>query len=321
MGAYLKLGDRGIKGLFWGKYELHTSGLWAPSVANMYKSDQASETFRFLGPVGTMQEWKGKGREKKQLAAYELKIRHVKSELTVEFDIDDMDREQTGGQIQNRISTMGIRAATLPEKGITQVMITPGNSYDGIAFYGDHMAGNATRINNDIADTTIVDPLAPTTTDMLRNIMNAIARINGSTDQAGEPLNDAVSDFAVVFPSLYQGPIAGALGDTFTTAGTSNTLRALIEGNSGRRLTILPLVNPRLPVPVTTGVFYVVALGTPEKPFIWQDEVHDGQVTKFDSLLEGSDTTFMTDKVLYGVKRKGAAIPGEHSAVVRVTVS
>lgn len=320
MGAFKLLGERQIKGEFWRSYATGETRSWSPIVANMYTSDQAIETFRWLGPVPAMREWIVQ-RQKKQLAVYQLTLTNGKYEVTLEVDIDDANRDKTG-HIMARISEMGLAAANLPQKLLSATIQTPGNSYDGVAFFGDHSSGSGTRINNALTDTTIADPLAPTAAEMSRNIMQAISTMHAATSVDGEPVNDGAMEFAVMVPSLYQGPLAGALADAYTGSSSSNTLLSFANGAAGRRISIVPIVNPRLVVPTSTGVFYVFRTDTPTKPFIWQDEISEGGTpTKFESLVEGSETTFFSDKRVYGVKRKGVSAPGEHAMAVKVTVS
>lgn len=320
MGAYKLLGERQIKGEFWRNYATGEARAWSTIIANMYTSDQAIETFRWLGPVPAMREWIVQ-RQKKQLAVYALTLTNGKYEVTLEVDIDDVNRDKTG-QVMARIGEMGLAAAALPQRLLSTTIQTPGNSYDGIAFFGDHSAGSGTRINNALTDTTVADPLAPTTAEMARNIMTAIATLHGATSPDGEPINDGAMEFAVMVPALYQGPLAGALSDTFTGSSASNTLKSLVGGGAGRQISIAPIVNPRLTVPTSTGVFYVFRTDTPTKAFLWQDEISEGgNPTKFESLVEGSETTFFSDKRIFGVKRKGVSAPGEHAMAVKVTVS
>lgn len=318
--TYGKLGERQVIGLFWKGYGHREKTMWSKLIAEELKSDQAVETFRWLGPLPAMRQWQGQ-RQKKQLRVHELTIRHDKYENTIEVPVDDADRDKTG-QIAARISELGSTAAVLPQKRLSQVIESPGNSYDGIAYWGNHTGagGIGTIINNALTDSTVADPLRPTSAEMMRNVMDAVGTIQGALSPESEPIGDDAMQFVVMVPSLYQGPLAAALGDEFTSAGSSNSLRAFM---AQEKIQIIPVTNPRLTKPSSTGVFYVFRMDTATKALIWQDEVsgEGGKPTKFDQLVEGSDETFWTDNRVYGVKRKGAAAPGEHAMACRVTLS
>lgn len=304
------LSPRNVRGEFFKSLEETQTAGWVPSLSHMLSSDQASEDYRFLGQVPAMRAWRG-ARRKTEPKSYKIQIANDKFENGVEFSRDDIRRDKTG-QIRSRIRSLGARAAQLPTKTLTTLLEGNATAYDGVAFFGNHVA--ASVINNALTDSTVAAPTAPTSAEMMSGILAAVQALFGVKDDQGEPMNEFAGRFAVMVPVAYQAATFAALGNEFTSAGVSNVLRAL---TGGRGITIDPIVNPRLTAPSSTGVFYVFRVDSDIKPMIWQDEVD----VEFDMKAEGSDYTFDYDSCVYGAKRIGAGALAAFEMSARMTFS
>ncbi len=306
------LSPRNVRGSFFKRLEETARASWVPLISHVFDSDQASEDYRFLGQVPSMREWVG-ARRKTEPKNYSIKIVNDKYESAVEFSRDDMRRDKTG-QIMVRVADLGSRVAMLPNKTLTTVLEANGPAYDGVAYFGTHVA--ASVITNALTDTTVAAAGEPTSSEMMNGVLAAIQTILGAKDDQGEPMNDGASRFAVMVPTKYWSALLAALRNDFTSAGVSNTLQALVNGG---RIAIEPILNARLVAPVTggTGVFYVFRTDSDIKPLIWQDEVE----IELDLKGDGSDYAFDFDSHVYGSKRIGAGAGGAFEMAARMTFS
>ena len=308
MGASSVLGTRDIRGMFFKRLEETSIASWAPAISHMFASDQASETYKFLGQVVSLTEWLG-SRKKKEPKPYGFTITNRKFEASVEFSLDDMRRDKTD-QIRVRIGDLASRAAILPQKELTTLILANSNAYDAQTFFADRSAlktgGQFDNINSD----NIAAPLAPTTAEHTTAILDSIQLILGALDDENEPMNEFAKTFTVMVPTGYWSVTKAALKNDFSSSGVSNTLVALLG-----EITINVIVNPRLTAPTSSaGAFYVFRSDGDVKPFIWQDEV----ASDLDQLGSGSDYEFFNHAHVYGVTRIGNAGFGEPAMAVRV---
>ena len=311
MGTAATLGSRAIRGMFFKRLEERAAASWAPRISHMFTSDQESETYGFLGQTPALRQWVGP-RRKGQNKDFEFTIVNDEYEGTIEIAKRDLRRDKTG-QVMVRINDLAARAAILPQKVLTTLLEGNGTAYDSIAYFGNHSAGRGTRISNALTDSSVASATAPTSAEMASGILTSIQTIIGALDDQGEPLNEFAEEFLVMVPTLYWSAAEAAINDVFTSAGVSNTLQNL----AGGKLRVSAVMNPRLTVPSSTGIFYTFRTDADVKPLIWQDEVE----AEFDALTEGSDHAFNTNNYLYGVQRIGAGGLGEYGMAARMTFS
>lgn len=313
MGAAAILSSRAIRGMFYKRLEEATRASWVGRIGNEFTTDQGSEDYNFLGQVPALKEWIG-ARRKKEPTGYGITIKSKKFEASVEFSVDDLRRDKTP-QVRARIRDLATRAAVLPQKLFTDLLTTNGNGYDGVAFFGDRSAlTTGGQINNDrdgTSDAAILDittPTAPTSADMSAAILLGVKTLLSALDDEGEPENAMAQRFVVMVPINLWDVAVAARTNEFTSAGVSNTMRAILE----RGLSIDLVVNPRL----TNGAqFYVFREDSEVRSLIWQDEVS----ADLDELAEGSDYEFFNDAHVYGVKRIGNGGYGMPEMACRLT--
>ena len=142
---------------------------WVDPVSMLFTSDQASETYAWLGQSPAMREWIG-GREAKGFRENGITIANKKYEATLEIPLDWMRRDKTG-QIQVRIDEMAQRANAHWAKLLTALIeageaATLGTCYDGQYFFDtDHSEGDSGTQSNDIS-VDITTTTAPTAAEM-----------------------------------------------------------------------------------------------------------------------------------------------------------
>jgi len=311
MGMLNALTNRAIRGMFYHRLEEAGTASWASLIGNMFTSDQPSETYSFAGMSPALTAWRG-SRRRIEPKPFSTTIVNDKFEASIGINKDDLRRDKTG-QVRIRINELATRAAQLPQKVFTTLLEGNGNAYDGAAYFSDRSASTVSRVNNAQTDSSIVDPLNVTTAEMSKVIMKAISIIMSAKDDQGEPLNEFARKFCVMVPTLYWTATVGALRDVFTSASGANTLVSV----AAQGIEIVPVLNSRLTVPTSTGVFYVFRTDSEAKPLIWQDEV-EADLT---SLEDGSDHAFFNNEYVYGVERIGNGGLGMPEHACRMTVS
>lgn len=291
MGAQ-NLGLRGIQGRFYQRLETVTADSWAGRIAMKVDTDQAQETYKWLGMTPAMRQWIG-GRQAKGLRETGVTIVNSTYENTLEINVDELRRDKTG-QINVRIDDLAGRTAEHWSKLLTDLIITPGNSYDGQAYFGTaHVDGaSGTQINaltgsQITALSDVVTPADPTGAEMRVSILKVAQYIMGYKDDQGEPLNANAREFMIMVPMNMWAATMEAISvptQIVSGAAVANPLTYM----DGFRFSAV--INPRLSA---TAVWYMFRTDAPAKPFIMQDEL-------FETGME--DQTFLNNRILFGVK-------------------
>lgn len=219
------LSSRAVIGMYYAELETPDRSGWVDGVSNLFNSDQASETYAFLGQVPKMREWVG-GRNKKGLAGSELTIRNIHYEATLGIAIRDLRRDKTK-QLQSRISEFaqegdahwGDLLASLIVNGTSSVC------YDGSYFFDTtHSEGNSGTQSNDITVDISALPAAvhgaataPSNEEMQQSIVAGIAKILSFKDDKGRAMNTRARNFVVTVPVGLWIPAQAAVS-TITTA-------------------------------------------------------------------------------------------------------
>lgn len=287
-GSLQGLGSRAIIGAFFKRLEEAQMAAWTSSIASMFTSNQVSETYTMLGDAPRLTEIVS-NKLKQGLKRFEFTVTNKKFGAMLEIDSDDFRRDKTS-QIMVRINELAVRAAQLPQRIISDLIIANGNAYDGVAFFHDsgHVNENGDTIDNIVTQAAATGTL-PTVAEATEGLLLAIQQILSFKDDAGEPRNEFAQKFVVMVPTVLWAPIVGAIRNDFTSNGATNTLR-----QSGFEIT--PVMNPRL---TAVDKAFVFRADADVKPFVWQDELP----TEVRSLEQDSDNYVLTDNLLYAVKR------------------
>jgi phage major head subunit gpT-like protein len=295
------LSSRAITGMYYAALEAATGANWLAGVANDFGSDQASETYNFLGQTPMMREWIGR-RQAKSFNGNGVTIINKHYEATLEIAKKDARRDKTG-QIRARIGEFALRGQSHWASLVSTLILNGATTtcYDGQFFFDtDHTEGeNSTNQSNSITVTLSTLPIAgashgtssaPTVEEMQQAILRAIVQIVGFKDDRNEPMNEGANRFLVMVPaSLY--PVAVAAVSTLMTAAMLQNLNPnMIEG-----LTVDVAMNTRLST--WTTKFAVFRTDSPMKALIRQTE----QDIEMKVKAEGSDFEFDHDAWQWGL--------------------
>lgn len=291
------LSSRAIMGMYFARLESDRSGLWLPGVSNLFSSDQASETYNFLGQSPAMREWIG-GRQAKGFTGQGVTIINKHYEATLEIAVRDARRDKTP-QIQARVAEFADRGVTHWGSLLSDLIIAGESTacYDGQFFFDtDHTEGDSGSQSNDLAITLSGLPVvtagtaaAPSMESMQQVILRAIAAILSFKDDRGEPMNEGASDFVVMVPaSLY--PAALAAVSTMNTAALPNNLNPNLMG----QFRVGVQMNTRLTWTTKLAVFRT---DSPIKALIRQTETE----AELKAKAEGSEFEFDNDAWQFGI--------------------
>lgn len=291
------LSSRAIMGMYFARLEQDNGMGWIDGVSNLFSSDQASETYNFLGQSPTMREWIG-GRQAKGFNGTGITIVNKHYEATIEVSKKDARRDKTP-QIQARIAEFADRAQTHWASLLSTLLLNGPSTvcYDGQYFFDtDHSEGDSGTQDNDITVDISALPAAvhgvvtaPSVEEFQQSILKGIAQILSFKDNRGEPMNENARRFVVVVPvSLYLVAVAAVSG--LTTAALQQNLNPNIIAG----LNVDVQMNARL---TWTDSFAIFRTDSPIKAFIRQTE----QETELKAKAEGSEFEFDNDAWQFGI--------------------
>lgn len=291
------LSSRAVMGMYFARLETNPGMAWINALANMFQSDQAGESYAFLGQSPGFREWTG-GRQAKGLTSGSFSIVNKHYEATLEVRKVDVRRDKTG-QIEARVQEFADRSVTHWASLLSSLLLT-GDSlvcYDGQYYFDtDHSEGSSGSQSNKISVTIASLPgsvhgttTAPSVEEMQQCILKGIAAILSFKDNQGEPMNENARDFMVKVPvGLYLTAVA-AVSTLAQAAFAQNLNPNLIAG-----LNVQVVMNPRL---TWTNKFSVHRTDSPIKGFIAQSE----QDVELKVKAEGSEYEFDNDAWQFGL--------------------
>lgn len=292
------LSSRAIMGMYFARLETDPGVSWLNGVSNLFSSDQASETYNFLGQSPAMREWIG-GRQAKGFSGQGITIVNKHYEATIEVAKRDARRDKTA-QIQARIEEFADRAVT-HWASLVSAAIAAGAStvcYDGQYFFDtDHSEGSSGSQSNSISVDISALPAAvhgvataPSVEEMQQAILAGITQILTFKDDRGEPMNENARSFLVkVPPSLYMVAVAA------TAALTTAALQQNLNPNLIASFNVQVAMNTRLAA--WTDKFAVFRTDSPIKGMIRQSE----QEVELKAKAEGSEFEFDHDAWQFGI--------------------
>lgn len=286
-----KITTRGVRGLILARLDTGPIA-WVSSVAMRMQSDQAVETYAWLGNTPALREFIG-GRTPAELKENSFQIVNNDYEGSITIKSKDMRRDKLG-MITVRVNQLADRALDHPAK-LLSTLIMNGEStlcYDGQYFFdADHSDGASGTQSNSIS--AVKAAAAPTSDEFGEAILKAIQQMHGFKDDRGEPINQSATEFVVMVPTVFMGVALKAVTAILGTGGASATLPAL-----ERYFTITVVPNPRL---TWTTKFAVFRTDEAAKPFILQEETIPDVV----ALGEGSEYEQLNKEQLFGIDWTG----------------
>lgn len=291
------LSSRSIMGMYFARLEQNTGLNWIGDVSNLFGSDQASETYNFLGQSPVMREWIG-GRQAKGFSGQGVTIINKHYEATIEVAKKDARRDKTG-QLMARMSDFADRGQTHWASLLSTLLMNGPSTacYDGQYFFDtDHSEGDSGSQSNDISVDISTLPAsvhgtvtAPSKEEMQQSILAGITQIVGFKDDRGEPMNEDARAFTVVVPlALY--PVAVAAVTPMVNASLGQDMNPNMLADFS--IKVVPLV--RL---TWTDSFAVFRTDSPIKAFIRQTE----QEIELKAKAEGSEFEFDNDAWQFGI--------------------
>jgi phage major head subunit gpT-like protein len=289
MPEQLRMSSRAIIGIFYEELAKSLAGSWMELLGFLVTSNQESETYKWLGQVPGMEEWKGKRPTTGLRAIPPYTIINKIFNAVLDIDIDDLRRDKTG-QIRVRIGELADRAAQHWEELGSTLMLTGATAlcYDGKAFFAtDHEEGDSGAQKNLLTATEVpalevTTATGPTPYEMSQAILGVIQWFYGLKDDRGKPINGNAKNFLAMVPvSLWGAAVAAKTGKTLNTGAGSidNPLLSLI---ADQQMQVGVLPNPYL---TWTDSFSVFRTDGRAKPFIKQLEYP----TKVIPIAEGSE--------------------------------
>lgn len=293
------LGSRAIIGEFFLRLEAAVGMGWIGAVSMLMQSDQASETYKWLGQSPAMREWIG-GRNAKGFRENGLTIENLHFEATIAVLVKEARRDKTG-QIMLRIRELADRTET-HWASLLSTLIAAGESgvcYDGQFFFDtDHSEGDSGAQSNDIAVDISTLPTAnhgsvtePSIGEMNLAIRKGISQIYGFVDDQGEPMNEMAQQFMVMAPNSLADIAAAAVTSPIIDSGEANPTTR----QSAYKVDVVG--NVRLDSAGWTDQFAVFRTDGNAKPFIRQEE----EAVDLDAVAEGSEHEFKHAEWLFGV--------------------
>lgn len=275
--------------------EQNTAGAVISAIARTFQSNEASETYAWLGQSPAMREWLG-GRSAKDLREFTFQINNKEHEATIEVTKPEL-RRQKYGSISQRISDLAQRALAYPYKLLTALIVAAESTacYDTQFFFDtDHAEHDSGTQDNDLTYTAATGT-TPTDDEMRGAILQAVTKMLGFKDDRGEPINELETEFLVMVPLIYLPQAYAAINLATVANGGQN----LIPNMPGINIKAVP--NPRLDIAGWTTKMAVFATGSATKPFILQEEMP----LNVSAVAEGSELEFNENKHRYGVDWSG----------------
>lgn len=292
------LSSRAVIGMYYARLENPMTAGWIGGISNLFGSDQASETYPFLGQNPRMREWIG-GRVAKGLRANSLTISNRHYEATLEIALRDLRRDKTG-QLTARINEFADEGEA-HWGALLSTLIIAGPStacYDGQYFFDtDHSEGDSGTQSNDITVDISALPAvvhgvvtAPSIEEMQQAIVAGVAQILSFKDDRGRPMNSNAREFLVTVPVGLYIPALAAVSAIATASLQSQQNPNILP--PGFRINV-----EMMPELTWTDSFAVWRTDSPIKGLIRQNEM-DAQLKLKD---EQSEFAFDNDAIQIGI--------------------
>lgn len=292
------LSSRAIIGMYYARLEANLGTALIDSISNGFGSDQAGETYNFLGQTPAMREWIG-GRQAKGFSGQGVTIVNKHYEATLEVQRKDARRDKTG-QIEARIQEFADRGQTHWLSLLSTLLLNGASTvcYDGQYFFDtDHSEGDSGTQSNSITVDISTLPAqvhgsvtAPSNEEMQQAIFAGITQILGLKDDKGEPMNEGANAFTVVVPMSLLPQALAAVDKVATAAALNNVNPNLLKNFSIS-------VEPNARLSAWTDKFVVFRTDSPIKALIRQTE----QDIELKAKAEGSEFEFDNDAWQFGI--------------------
>lgn len=274
-------------------------------VSTTYPSTADQETYPWIGQVPQLQKWEGL-RGIKGLPTQKYTLPNIKWEATIAVE-GELARREKLGQVTVRSRDLARRAQWHRERLFIDRLLEgrsggTGLAYDGQNYFdNDHKDAGAVYTTNqsNVSSKTVAVVASPTVVEMEAAVDAALVQIRKLVDDQGEPWNLS-ERWVIVVPPAYQKPatlVFGSPGTVTTNAADATGATGAFRGLGDVIVsTYLPARQTALGLTVDNKM-YLFNVAPEVKPIILQTEVEPD----FQELGPGSEHTFKTDTLLYGI--------------------
>lgn len=318
MPQYAIFDSADIQSQFYQALEAGMENVWALPISYLNSgSDRATENYNWLGQVPQLSKWLG-NRDISQLNKYALTVTNDVYQSSVDFDIEDFNRDKTGN-IGRAIGGLASRTNTHWNSLIATLQNNGGGSTSGLAydaqyfFDSDHNESGTNQINDcsssQITTADVATAAAPTATEAANVISEVMGYFMTYTDDKGEPINQSINGLTIVTSkaAIYAAFLnASRLANL--ASGATNPVPAF-------GLNFNVILSPRTTAANT--VHFYINDSTTYRPYILQEQ---GGV-QVQELGPGSDLAVNYNKYRFGVKAVRGAAYGAWQKAMRVTLS
>ena len=299
--------SRAVIGMMYERLQ-NPAAAWVNRLAAKMNSNQASETYAWLGMSPAMAEWAG-GRKAQDLREFSFSINNKEHEASLYVKTSELRRDKTG-QLMVRINELVDRAVYYPAK-LLSTLIENGESttcYDGQYFFDtDHSEGDSGTQDNDITSAAATGT-SPSADEMRTAIIKSVKQLLGFKDDRGELVNATARSFEVMVPLEYMQPALEAVVLPTVSTGGANIIPNMPEFSIG------VTVNPQL---TWTTKFATFVNDGSMRPFILQEEVPATPV----AIAEGSEMEVKEKRHMYGVDWEGNVGYGDWKKACLCTIT
>jgi phage major head subunit gpT-like protein len=295
--SYPKYSDANLRGEFFRMFEIAQLNSPLNAVTMRVDSDQAFETYGWIGNAPKMREWQG-SRQVQEPLHFEWTIYNKLYESTIGLPIDDIRRDKTGNFVLWARS-MAQKCAQNPMLILSDLMAAGESAlcYDGQYFFDtDHSEGSSGTQSN-IATVDISDlgtggtPTKPSVETMELAIDAGIEAFANLKDNNGDYINQSNKNFVIVSGLGHRSAIRRATSLQVMEDGRQNIL------TTDGEYTFQRFTDPRLG---WTDKFAMFITDDPIKPFVHQVEL-DTEITYITN--PESEEVFRHRRYVWGATR------------------
>ena len=285
------LSSKNIIGSFFMRLQQAVGASWIDSLSMKFRSDQESETYKWLGMAPAMREWVG-GRNAKGFRENGITITNKEYEATMEVLVKELRRDKWG-QILIRINELADRTNAHWAKLLSALLIAAESTvcYDGSYFFDTtHSEGDSGTQDNDLSRAIVLNT-SPTAAEMEKAIFASIAQILSFKDDQGEPMNEGANAFRIMVPTPFLPAALAAVKSPVIVDGSGSRQNTLAASGFSVEVDINSRLN-------WTTKFATFRADGNVKPLIRQEE----EEVTLAAIAEGSELEFNENKHHYGVK-------------------
>lgn len=302
--------DYGVKGLLHKALGAQPKSTGLASLARRVSSTLpagSSEKLDFLGTVPAMREWV-QARTAKRPAEFHYNPILKKFETTLDLPLDWINNDKTSNVASAMSELVGRYNPAWPAKQIADLLnaAASGTAFDGVAFIsGSRTLGNSGTIDNDL---TYNASATPTVTEAADAIVAAFTAMMGFKDDQGEPVNEDITDLAVVCAGGSVAAAALAQACSQARIGASGVDNPVL----GLGASIRCIATPRITIGSNLG-WFLVNVSPNACPIVFIENEADFSLTMKGP---GSDYEHDADAWQVGIKAVGCPAYGRPTDVV-----